>query len=188
MTVLSPEILDGDRHAERIALDRKAAKRALLDWHGEMNQIERFGAGLLPEDELLALARQVLFAPLAKFRRYSKLQAPDIKHTQDCSKTPGILIYFTRTPRDGILADEWRDLQAIRDAAHETLRVGSDERDPPFQGARSVAVERVVVDIVEHVGCCDHCRHRDTERRAASVRIEWAGHELVREYAMGGGK
>lgn len=41
----------------------QTAKREMVEQHGTQNQIERHYAGLLPEDELLALARTALFAP-----------------------------------------------------------------------------------------------------------------------------
>lgn len=148
----------------------QTAKREMVDQHGTQNQIERYYAGMLPEEELLALARNALFAPLASFRRYSKLQPGDVKHSDDCFEGP--VRFFTREAADGISGDEWRDYRRIQDALEEAWR----------SMPRDIATK---IEVVEHVGLCSMC-DKEAIRRAASVRIEWAGHELVREYQLGG--
>lgn len=157
----------------------EAAKRDLVEQHGDKDQVERYYAGMLPESEMLALARRVMFAPLAGFRRYQNvkasrndqssveatyLYADDVRHDDGCSAQGHLVKFFTRDPADGITGDEWRDYKAIHDAIKPIAQV----------------------EIVEHVGICGRCEYRETVRRSVSVRILWAGYELVREYALGG--
>jgi hypothetical protein len=155
----------------------QAAKREMVEKHGDPSQVERYYAGLLPDDELLALARRILFAPLSGFRRYQNvasargdqvvakyLRPADVKHAEGCPATDSAIRFFTRAPGDGITGNEWRDFKSVVDAIGPSAQV----------------------ELVEHVGVCTYCRHREAISRSASVRIAWAGNELLREYALGG--
>lgn len=173
-------------HQDARLVREQAERREMVEKHGEQHQIERYYAGLLPDDELIALARRVLYAPLDGFRRYQNVQASrrggvgpvylypeDVKHTDGCPGTALSIRFFTRPPDNGITGDEWRDFRRIHDALEEAWR------------AMPTGVH-ATVELIEHVGICGYCRHREAIRRSASVRIDWAGLELVREYALGG--
>lgn len=161
-----------DPHEKLPSVQDQRAKREMIEQHGDKNQKERYYAGLLPEEELLAVARRVLFAPMSQFRRYSKIVERDIKHDDTCGVGAPVQ-FFTREVADGISGQEWHDYRKLHDV------VTASWQEMP-------SGTHAVVTIVEHVGHCLDCNHRETVRRAAGVRITWAGHELVREYALGG--
>ena len=117
----------------------------LLKLHGTENQRERWAEGLLPEDELLALARNVLFEPFAEFRRWQKLQLQDVQARRDC--TGGTIAFTTRKP-DDLTADEWALYKKISGVAidhvtrmHE-LRKAAGGLPYQLTGITKVAVPR----------------------------------------------
>jgi len=146
----------------------QADERKLLDLRGTANQLERYEAGLLPDDELFALARTVLFAPFAGFRRWVKLAPADLMHRRGCH---GDVTFTTRAAPD-LNSEEWAMFKTIRDVVFEAndnvLREHHTSGD---------------VSIVEHVGTCAVCGAQ-VFARAASVRVEWAGRPLSREYGL----
>jgi hypothetical protein len=140
----------------------------LLEKRGTGNQRERHAAGLLPEDELLALARSVLFAPFAWFDRWEKIKPSDVHHAA-C----GGLAEFSTRKAPSLLAREWSMFQTILDTSyHANDGILNDLGSQPCQ-----------VEIVEHVGYCSTCGF-EVVGRAASVRIQWAGRPLSREYSL----
>jgi hypothetical protein len=147
----------------------QAAERKLLERHGNANQLERYYAGLLPDDELCALARNVLFTPFAMFKRWMKLAPGDVRHEKGCSHGA---ITFTTRPAPDLTADEWMMYKKIRDIAY-----AADENVLREHGTRGK------VEIVEHVGTCSICP-AEVFGRAASIQIEWAGRPLSREYGL----
>jgi hypothetical protein len=149
------------------AQNAKLAAR-LLEQRGTASQRERWAVGLLPEDELLALARDVLFAPFAPFARWRKLMSSDIVHRQTCNG--GTVTFSTRQPAD-LSAEEWAILKKITTAATAGKAL--------FREHGTTAT----VDLVEHVGSCFKCK-AEVFGRSASVRLEWAGRPLSREYAL----
>ncbi len=153
----------------------------LLKLHGTENQRERWVEGLLPEDELLALARNVLFEPFAEFRRWQKLQLQDVKHERNC--TGGTIAFTTRKP-DDLTADEWALYKKISGVAIDHVTRMHELRKAagglPYQ---LTGITKVGGSLVEHVGTCSHCK-AECFGRAASIRIEWAGRPLSREYSL----
>ena len=165
-------------------LDQRRAVRGdelqLLKLHGSENQRERWTAGLLPEDELLALARSVLFAPFASFPRWQKLLHQDVRHDKSCSG--GAITFDTRKPAD-LTHDEWALYKKISGVAiehayqlHQIRKAAGGE---PYQ----LTGVTCVPSIVEHVGRCSICP-AECFGRAANIRIEWAGRPLSREYSL----
>lgn len=153
-------------------LDHNRAVRRLLQDHGSANQYERWEAGLLPEHELLALARNLLFSPFRAFTRWAKLNTFDMQHDDSCSG--GSPTYSTREPRS-LTHDEWALFKSISDAVSRANSSGLLQR----HGATAS------VSVVEHVGRCSVCSV-ETYGRAANIRIEWAGRPLSREYTLEG--
>lgn len=146
----------------------QAEARKLLELRGTANQLERHDAGLLPDDELLLLARTVLFAPFAGFRRWVKLAPADLMHRRGCHGD----VTFTTRPAPDLDAGEWSMFKTIRDIVDEAndnvLREHHTSGD---------------VSIVEHVGDCQVCGAQ-VSAKSASIRIEWAGRPLSREYSL----
>lgn len=145
--------------------------------HGTDNQRERHTAGVLPEDELLALARGELYKPLNAWTRWKNrdLHAREVRHEDSCAGAEQLVKYRTlggpaMPPMDG---NAWNRLGELRHAvneiaAHEWL-------------TRSHA--KVDVQVTRHEAYCTRC-NKVAVRYAVRVAIPWAGHTLVREYAL----
>lgn len=152
-------------------LDQRRAVRLFVERHGTDNQRERSLIDKLPTDELLLLARSVLFAPFGNFARYTKIDANELKHERTCRG--GKVTFETREP-EALTADEWSRFKAI------TLAV-SQANQTPLLADNGVSA---TVEMVEHVGACHSCAAEVFER-SASIRMTWAGHRLAREYTLG---
>jgi len=137
--------------------------------YGSENQYERMRAGLLPEDELLALARYELFLSFASFRRWEKLNANDVRHERNCN---GGEVKFATTTPGSLTHDEWATFKQIT-AAVDAANGGV------LNGERVSAT----ISLVEHVGRCSVC-NAETFGRAVNIRIEWNGRPLSREYTL----
>ena len=141
----------------------------LLQEHGTDNQRERYAVGLLPEDELLALARYELFLPFAPFRRWAKLEVGDVRHERNCN---GGVVTFSTCEPGSLTHDEWSLFKQI------TVAI-----DAANGGALKWHGVTATFALVEHVGRCSVCQ-AEAFGRAANIRIEWAGRPLSREYAL----
>jgi|GEM_PF-6557197 len=147
------------------------AARAMIA-HGDENQRERWGAGLLPRQELLHLARERLFAPFSRLARWRKLEIPDVRHAPTCQR--GEVRFGTRAPLE-LTHGEWANYKTI-------LAAFDRERSSPA-GALSTHGATGEVVVVEHYGLCSVCR-AEVIGCAASIRLEWAGLPLSREYLL----
>jgi hypothetical protein len=148
---------------------------------GSPNQRERFAAGVLPEDELLGLARVQLFKEFA-FPRWTAHRDHDrmkreIKHKPTCGGASGATsrhapeYKFEACDLDSMTADEWRmfklfTIAAGRAGQHMWLKPNS-----------------VLIDPVVHFVECASCGAEDA-RTSIKISIHWAGRVLVREYAL----
>jgi len=146
----------------------QADERVLLELHGTVNQTERYEAGLLPDDELFALARVVLFSSFGDFRRWVKLAPADLMHRRGCHGD----VTFATQPAPDLNAEEWAFYKTIIDAA-------ADANETLLRRYRTSCD----VSIVDHIGTCVVCGAK-VSAKAASVRIEWAGRPLSREYSL----
>jgi hypothetical protein len=147
----------------------------LIEKRGTENQRERHAAGLLPEDELLTLARDVMFAPFAGFRRWDKLRLADIRHTRACSSHGNSRdVVFATKVAPSLQASEWTMYQTIVDASYHA---NADRM------ICDLAAGNCSVQIIEHTGTCSKCG-AGRYGRSASVRFQWAGRPLSREYSL----
>lgn len=151
---------------------RPADVARLLAIEGDDNQRERLEAGLLPRQETLHLARETLFAPFASLARWRKLDVLDVRHAQTCNR--GEVRFATRAPLD-LTHDEWANYKTVLLALDRALA------DPQGALARHGATGEVV--LVEHYGVCSVCR-AEVVGCSASIRLEWAGVPLSREYLL----
>jgi hypothetical protein len=126
--------------------------------------VPRWSEGLLPEKELLARVRDVVFAGLADWPRYVRIVDSDLWHDEHCMQA--VPIYSTEDA-DELTADEYTAL--------DTFRVQA----PP--GA--------TVEAREHVGYCAGCNgdkrnDHDVVRRSVRVTVDWHGTSVSREYGL----
>jgi hypothetical protein len=159
-------------------MSAETERSAELDWiedemlkRGTDNQRERWLAGLLPEAELLSLARYELFLPFASFRRWVKLDAGDVRHERTCNG--GVVAFTTHTPGH-LTHDEWSVLKRLTTAVSLANN-----------GYLAESKVTATLTLVEHVGRCNVCA-AEVFGRAANIRIEWAGRPLSREYTLEG--
>lgn len=160
-----------------VKLDDKHERAVLymINNHASENQRERFSAGLLPEDELLCLARWELFRPFTSFARWQKLEAWDVEHERDCTGAgPSSVRFVTQKPGD-LTHDEWSQFKKITTAVSQANN-----------GLLAAFGVTATASLVEHVGRCNSCT-AEAFGRSVNIRIEWAGRPLSREYTLEGG-
>jgi len=153
----------------KVTNELRSVEAAFVRNHGTDNQYERLTAGLLPEVELLSLARYELFLSFAPFRRWQKLEVGDVRHDRSCNG--GVVEFSTSTP-GSLTHDEWSLFKQITGAV-----------DAANGGALNGHRTNATLSIVEHVGRCLVCQ-AEAFGRAVNIRIEWAGRPLSREYTL----
>jgi hypothetical protein len=132
---------------------------ALLEELGAPDQIERYNAGVLPEEEFERLAKTKLFAGI-DVPLYSSLTDRDVTHVDYCD---GRVKFKSEEYKDSLTAAQWASLKALRAAVPE--------------GA--------LVELREHSGYCVETGCDEVVTRlGARVTIEWAGDSYTREYAL----
>jgi hypothetical protein len=161
--------------AAREAAEREATKRRecaeqranIVAWiveHGSASMKAREAERLLPEKELLDAVREWLFAPLADFARYERLDDGDARHADDCYT--GAPIVYQTEDADELTEDEYERLGALRAVARWLA-------EPAEVQAREHRV------MCKQRGC-----PAETLRRSVLVSIDWNGYPLSREYAL----
>lgn len=160
------------KHEVDKQLDDRRIEREFVQAYGTENQAERWIAGLLPESELLSLARWEIFAAFAGFPRWVKLETSDLKHDRSCSG--GEVRFVTQKPGD-LTHNEWAIFKKITTAVSQANNNGVLAR----YGVQAT------VELVEHVGRCSACE-AEVFGRSASIRVTWAGRPLSREYTLEG--
>lgn len=162
-----------DEHNETI---RRAEELALAN--GTDNQRERYAAGLLPEDELLQLARPELFRQFPFLRwagsrdrdRMTRLFQHGKLMGRPCDRDPNALEFETCELGE-ITAEEWEMYkkfttgQALTNK-HHWLDSGAVRIEPS-----------------QHWITCKQCG-AETYKISVKVTIRWAGRDLVREYLL----
>lgn len=159
-----------------------------LRTHGDASQRQRWLAGVLPESELLEVARRELFRSFVLLAKRRRMTFADIPHPKEagiwtCLKMPrdvrfivrdsNDLVDWSTEPNPALTATEHRTLLAIQEASQEA------QRHPWLRKAREAAE----VQIRGHRGVCKVCR-REARDKSALVTVRWAGRTLSREYAL----
>jgi hypothetical protein len=116
---------------------------------------ERLRAGVLPEEDLHAAVRDVLFEPIKDWKRWRKISKEHI--AAKCGCDPGD-VQFEKIIADTFTAEEWSKLKQL-----VKLYPGQVE---PFWVVASAP---------------DGCNRRYTK---ASVKVTFAGRSFVREVAL----
>lgn len=136
------------------------------------NQRERYDAGLLPEDELLTLARAELFKAFDGIPRWSwNKHVRDLRHASDCA-TKDTSPAYEQCDVGEVTATEWENLKLVTRAASETNHHPWLDR-----------TGNCVVEAAAHWLTCPTCK-AEMYKVSAKVTIHWAGRALVREYNL----
>jgi hypothetical protein len=142
-----------------------AARLAWLREHGTVDQVERFEADVLPEDELFeAIHAAVLPEKLGEVGEYQIHHSVDVRHKGDCGESP---VVWSVEDGNGctLTATQWAHLKAIRAAA--------------------AGIPDAVVDVRKHVANLD-CGCTDPFWLAARVCVTLTDLdvEVQRQYAL----
>jgi hypothetical protein len=149
-----------DDEAGRAALSRWAAK------NGSPDQVARLRENLLPAQEILTTLRKSLFEQLdGKFQRFETMTPAQVCSWRrvKCARCTGRVEFESRRCENGIVAEQFAELERLRKAAPGDA----------------------TVELWEHIGWCSGCTCRERKVGAKVVR-RWEGYELVREYALVG--
>lgn len=149
---------------------------------GSENQRERHMAGVLPDDELTALARTELFKGFGEFRRWAGRDRAGmrfaLKHkTSKANPTPCVVnqeaIELETDDATELGPDEWNTLKRIQSTVQAM-------KDHPWIHRGNCPVSIVSST---HWATCQICKS-EMFRSSVKVTIHWAGRELTREYSL----
>ena len=136
--------------------------REFLAKHGTPEQVERFDAGYLDGDELLAVVRDTLFRPFEDFPRYEKLVKDDVEHDDECYEGK---VVFRVEEKSTLNPAQYFMLKQMRKICeHEGLLATVQ----PFY----------------HTATCNECNSSTETRDSIKITLIWNGRKLSREYAL----
>lgn len=142
--------------------------------HATEDQRQRFTQGCLPDEEILTIARAVLFKGFGAFPRWAKSHALDqmtaeLRHAHHCKRDVN---GHESGPAEDLSAVETKNLAALKAVA-----------DAAFMHPWLVHTGgTVTVTPLTHWLLCT-CE-AESSRSSAKVTITWGERELVREYAL----
>jgi hypothetical protein len=141
-----------EKQVESSAASAKLAfVRSWLVAHGTPDQVERFDAKLLDEDEYLDAMRDAAFAPLAEFPLYEKITGSQVRSVVDDEEDQyaDCKPVFRSTPASTLTAAQWATLKAMRAALPDAIiepktHEGSlDSQDVPWVVERDSALATI---------------------------------------------
>lgn len=150
------------RAAEELAAAKQAAARAWLATYGAADQVERFDAGLLGEDELKTTMADYTLAALSNYPRYKNMGESEVREKVD-EEYEGYKVQFRSGKPEQLTREQWLAIKAMRAACPEATI------EPRLHEA-TVDHEDVPWGLVERMGVL--------------ATIEVAGVEVRREYAL----
>ena len=160
--------------------------------HGTATQRWQWERGELPAAELADIARSVLFAPLAGFKRRVRMGPSAIKHPTDetgvwmCATGPATSLATVRPGEPVLVPIAWTTGPCSELASWERvvmMRLIDNARaiaDHPW--IRHVNAD-VSITARTNKGTCQRCGQTAAET-SALVTVPWAGRILSREYAL----
>lgn len=138
----------------------------LVRKHGSDDERERLDAGVLPEKELQAAVRDILFAPIAGHPRWRKVRAENVRELAVLRGAfkPGdwAPVEFETVEADEFNAQEWQRLKSLREALPEAT-----------------------IEALWVVAVCGENEEFTQRFSKARVAMRFYGRELVREIALG---
>jgi hypothetical protein len=160
------EIEEKESRAELRAANARLTREFVRE-HGVADQVERFEAAVLPDEEFTALVESHLFAEVADFVVYAQICQEDLEHSDECY---GTRPKYKRELYEGpYSATQWENLHKVLTTCRDHLR----------EGARCT--------VYRHLGWCEECHGSDdiaTERFSVLVEIDFAGETYTRRLAL----
>lgn len=164
---LRPKLADLKERAADIAARNASARSAAIEqWieaHMGPEALARHREGYLPDEELCAAARKLLFAAFDDAPRYKRLYASDAEHEEDCDV-------------------EDADDENVEFDVHDAEELTRTEYQQ-LLAYRELAPTDATVEPREHTLRCRACDFT-VYRRSARVTMEWHGRTFTREYAL----
>jgi len=147
---------------------------------GSTNDRARWRDGCLPEEDLLRIARNELFLPLALIPRRQRRGPATVHQGQtqsqmfECAVDGTVPVVWEMDADPQLTSTEWQTFTQVLVACEEIRRHPWMRSSPP---------ERVRVGLRTHRGVCKTCK-RSAQEVGALVEIDWAGRLLTREYVL----
>jgi len=170
--------------------EQRAKWTAFLESYGEPDQLARFNARCLPEDERNELATDVIFgAMLENCSLYSKLDEGDITHDdEDCYgevKFRGSSAGFYDPEKRMLKPNRYGTDVELNSKQWETLMnvVGYLYDNLLINIGKGVFDDGIQIEIRQHEAYCEGC-DAETLRLGVRVSIQWNGSTFEQEYAL----
>lgn len=135
-------------------------------------QRDMYGSGVLPQSELLSLARDELFAMFADVPRWRQLTYANVQHRDGCRARVDIA-GFEITPAE-LETEQGVNFAGLREAC-DALAV-----DHPWLVRQAV---KPTLRVYGHCAVCTSCK-QSVRKWSTRISIPWAGRDLTREYAL----
>jgi hypothetical protein len=153
--------------------EKRAQIAALVQAYGDDNIQGRHAEGLLPEHEVFAMLRELVFAGLEGVaERYGKLRAGDVAHANECYGESEHVSFESPTDAETLDAEQYARLCAIRARLKDTTWP---------EGLEPTA--EVVVTPRRHRAVCKSCDEAAI-RYGAMVHVPIGHIVLTREYML----
>lgn len=151
----------------------------VIDTAGSAGQKDRWLNNVLPEDELKAVARSVLFVDFEHQRRWQKMRPSDLVHHRVCPTLDLTgpdrekVTSFLTTDVEGLTDGEWQMAQALIGKASDLSRLPENMK----------AQVRYRTELRSHRASCSICKAA-LVKPSILISVTWAGRDLSREYAL----
>lgn len=148
--------------------DRQQFIREFLSAHGAPDQVERFDADLLPENELLAALTTHVFSPVADLSQYENMTSEDVHSASDIEGSElGYEAIFRVIEPDSLTADQWAGVKYIRQRL----------TDAGINGTSDIRLHQGSLNTNDSPwGICESLGLR--------VKVQFGPFELMREFAV----
>lgn len=153
------------REEEQKQQENRSKLRDFLGAHASSNALERFDAGVLPENELEAVLETVLFEPFSRLEPFAPLEECDV--IAECGCEADEVKFNSLAYEDDLTAEQWEALKRVQSIAEKVQNRG-------------------MITLRDHVGYQDGFTGADDpeiRRLGIRVTIEFAGETVSREFA-----
>jgi hypothetical protein len=144
--------------------------------YGTLDQQQRYVAGHLPQDELLALARSELFRSIeTTVGRWVPLKYTSVHHVGDCRAQVEFASQVLYPGGGELMGTSERNAAKSLD-----VMLGITAAHPWLMRQE---LAKPTATVFEHTAACVSCS-ASTKKYSARVSIPWAGRTLTREYSL----
>lgn len=168
--------LDSDAEARIKWLEREVMKLATLE---QQDRCYRTGQLIMPEPELLQLAREEIFKPFSQYAKWTPLKWSDVRHAEGCRGTKSVDV----TAEDVSFDDLSRRMVGVQ-TMDTYARIAHDAALMATSHIWFVRSKQVFeLKIRHHIARCNNCP-AFVQGYSVLVSTVWAGRPLSREFAL----